>query len=227
MSHHAIHPPDEGACSGCGTAFRRARAAEPVTVSVHAVGDRLVVTVSGELDLDSDQLLEKTLCDALDRATGGVELDLAGVEFCGCSTLNVLLQVRHRAREASKSLVLRAGSPAVSRLLALSGTLTLFTAEPVESAEPAEGDVAAGNGQLHRALRRHAGLDLARGVLMASFQLSAEQSWQVLLTVSRRSRCEPHVIADALLRTAHGEALPESLAGHVAAAVREHGGSEA
>ncbi|MFR0357179.1 anti-sigma factor antagonist [Streptomyces sediminimaris] len=195
-------------------------------MSVDTVGDRLVVRVSGELDLDSDQLLEKALSDALDRATGGLELDLAGVDFCDCSALNVLLEACHRARETRKSLVLSASSPAVSRLLALSGTLTLFAAGPAEP-DPAEGDLAAENARMHRAVRRHVGIDLARGVLMASFRLSAEQSWRVLVSASRHSRSELHVIADALLGTARGEALPESLAGHVAAAVREHGGPDA
>jgi anti-anti-sigma factor len=223
MSHHAVLPPGEGACSECGTAFLGSRTPEPVTLSVDAVGDRLVVTVSGELDLDSDQLLQKTLSDALDRAPGGLELDLTGVDFCDCSALNVLLRVRDRARATDKSLVVGAGSPVVQRLLALSGTLPLFVAGASEP-DPTDGELGAENAQLHRALESHAAIDLARGMLMASFRLTAEQSWQVLVTASQRSNTKLHMIADALLRTAHGEVLPESMADHVASAMQEHGG---
>ncbi|MGY6023432.1 anti-sigma factor antagonist [Streptomyces spinosirectus] len=193
-----------------------------MTFSVDTVGDRLVVTVSGDLDLDSDQLLQKTLSDALDDATGGLELDLAGVDFCDCSALNVLLRVRHRAQEESKSLVLRASSPAVQRLLALSGTFPLFAAGSAEP-DPTNGELAAENAQLHRALESHANIDLARGMLMASFRLTPDQAWQVLVSASQDSNTKLHVIADAMLRTAHGEALPASLADHVASAVGEHG----
>lgn len=225
MSHHAVLPPDEGDCSECGAVPRPSRAPEPATLRVDTAGDRLVVTVSGELDLDSDELLQKTLSDALDRATGGLELDLAGVGFCDCSALRVLLRVHHRARATSKTLVLRASSPAVQRLLALSGALSLF-GDGAEEPEAADGELVAENEQLHRALETHATIDLARGMLMASFRLNPEQAWQVLVTASQRSNTKLHVIAEALLRTAHGEALPESLADPVASAVQEHSDPE-
>jgi anti-anti-sigma factor len=224
MSHQAVLPPSEGACSECGTAFLGSRTPEPVSLSVDAVGDRLVVTVSGELDLDGDQLLQETLSEALDRAAGGLVLDLAGVDFCDCSALNVLLRVRDRARATSKSLVVSAASPAVQRLLALSGTLPLFAAGAAEPS-PADGELAAENAQLHRALESRATIDLARGILMASFRLTADQSWLVLVTASQHSNTKLHIIADALLRTTDGEALPESLADHVASAVQVHGGA--
>ncbi|MEU8875985.1 STAS domain-containing protein [Streptomyces javensis] len=112
----------------CVTALQHMQPLVPVTLSVDAIGDRLIVTASGEFDLESGRILQQTLSDALDHAVGGLELDLAGVEFCDCSALNVLLRVRHRALQASKSFILCAISPAVARLLALTGTLPLFTA---------------------------------------------------------------------------------------------------
>jgi anti-anti-sigma factor len=225
MSDHVTLPPGERGCSECGATDRHASA--PATFHVDAVGDRLVVTVSGELDLDSDQALRQTLGDALARAAGGVELDLAGVEFCDCSALNVLLYVHHRARARSKPLVLRATSPAVRRLLTLTGTLPLFTTTPAEPAEEptdrADGDLATENAQLRRAMKSHATIDLARGMLMASFQLTAQQSWEVLVTASQHSNTKLRLVADALLQTTGGRALPEPLAGHLATAVRTHG----
>jgi anti-anti-sigma factor len=243
-----------------------------MTLHVDAAGDRFVVTVRGELDLDSDPLLQQTLNKALDRAAGGLELDLADVGFCDCSALNVLLDVRSRARLAGKQVILRATSRAVQRLLTLTGTLPLFTPEhagadnrPVptqaatartpalpapatrhtlcaahaahaansarshpstEPAEPSHASLTRENAQLHRAMQTRAPIDLARGMLMASFHLTPEQAWQVLVTTSQHSNTKLHRIADALLQSADGRApLPAPLAGHLAAAVQTHAGS--
>ncbi|MEV5775099.1 anti-sigma factor antagonist [Streptomyces antimycoticus] len=248
------------------TALQDMRPPVPVTLNVDAVGDRLIVTASGEFDLESGQVLQQTLSDALDHAVGGLELDLAGVEFCDCSTLNVLLRVRHRALQASKSFILCATSPAVARLLALTNTLPLFTAGEegtaehlapsshppyVEAGDPPDctgeedavaavqhtpsserlpriakssgDDQAAENTQLRRAMQTRPTIDMARGILMASFQLTSQESWQVLVTASQHSNIKVRLIADALMQTFNGQALPEPLADHLAAAVRAHG----
>jgi anti-anti-sigma factor len=225
-----------------------------MTLHVDAAGDRFVVTVRGELDLDSGPLLQQTLNKALDRATDGIELDFAAVDFCDCSALNVLLDVRSRARMAGKQVILRVTSRAVQRLLTLTGTLPLFTegrpgvdgvteghpgvdghpasaapaARPHPSAEPVEpsrDSLATENAQLHRAMQTRAPIDLARGMLMASFRLTPEQAWHVLVTTSQHSNTKLHRIADALLQSADGRApLPAPLAGHLAAAVQTHAG---
>jgi len=268
MSHHAILPGDEGPCAECGTALKQSQTRVRVTLSVDTVGDRLVVTVSGELDMESDQVFQQTLNDALDHAAGGLELDLAGVDFCDCSALNTLLRVRRRALRQSKSLILRATSPTVERLLDLTSTLPLFltadgaaehlatpsnpaytkAADPADSAveEQAANAATAGHhtppseqtprtadssrddqvaeiAQLRRALQTRPAIDMARGILMASFQLTGRQSWQVLVAVSQHSNIKLHLIADALLRAIDGQVLPESLAGHLARAVQAHG----
>ncbi|MGW4561914.1 anti-sigma factor antagonist [Streptomyces sp. NPDC004561] len=237
MSQHAVLPPP---CPDCGASFEQSSA--PVALSVDMIGDGLVVTVTGELGLECDQLLRQALGDALDHAHRGLELDLAGVEFCDCAALNVLLSVRHRARASAKSFVLRATSPAVERLLTLTGTRALFTAgsaDPEESpttasqvvgpgaaerGEASSDGLAVENAQLHRALQTRATIDLARGMLMASFQLTAQQSWEVLVTASQHSNTKLHLIADALLQTTQGRPLPGPLAGHLATAVQAHGG---
>ncbi|GAA1086937.1 hypothetical protein GCM10009579_04750 [Streptomyces javensis] len=140
MSHHATLARDEGLCMEYVTALQHMQPPVPMTLNVDAVGDRLIVTASGEFDLESGQVLQQTLSDALDHAVGGLELDLAGVEFCDCSALNVLLRVRHRALQASKSFILCAISPAVARLLALTNTLPLFTAERQPRIAKSSGD---------------------------------------------------------------------------------------
>ncbi|MGW1728782.1 anti-sigma factor antagonist [Streptomyces sp. NPDC002306] len=240
MSHHTTNSPDEGLCCECGTAFAATQTPTPVSLDIDAAGDRLVVTVSGELDLDCTQQLQQTLSHALDHAATGLELDLQDVAFCDCSALNVLLRVRQRADADAKSLILRATSPAVQRLLALTDTLALFATDPAGPDEPPtgpsqparpasappdnadSGDLAAENAQLHRALRTRATIDMAKGMLMSSFHLTAQQSWKVLVTASQRSNTKLHLIADALLQTTNGHTLTEPLAGHLATAVQTH-----
>ncbi|MEU6220812.1 ANTAR domain-containing protein [Streptomyces sp. NPDC047022] len=240
MSHRATLSPGEGPCLECATAFEHAQVQAPVaTLKVDLIGDRLVVAITGELDAGCDQLLQRTLSGALDHATAGLELDLAGVAFCDCSALSVLLRVNRRAHAEAKSLILRATSPAVERLLTLTDTLTLFATEPEPlgghpagpsaherpEAEPADfagDDLAAENAQLHRAMETRATIDMARGMLMASFQLTAPQSWEVLVTASQHSNTKLHLIADALVQATNGQSLPEPLTDHLAAAVQAH-----
>jgi anti-anti-sigma factor len=260
MCAHPPFPYGEGSRPDRPTAPHRP--STPVTVRVDAAGDRLAVTVSGELDLDSDPLLQQTLNKALDRATKGLELDLAGVDFCDCSGLNVLLDVHDRARLSGKQVTLSATSRAVQRLLTLTNTLPLFTQDPAggsagpapnatttqpahpaderaapgtppvhetrhhpatDHAEPSHDGLARQNAQLHRSMQNRPPIDLARGMLMASFHLTPEQAWQVLVTTSQHSNTKLHQIADALLETADGHTpLPDPLADHLTTAIKTH-----
>ncbi|WP_307790139.1 STAS domain-containing protein [Streptomyces actuosus] len=89
-------------------------------------GDRVRVAVRGDLDVDTGRELQQALRAALARSDRGVDLDLGGVGFCDCSTLNVLLALRERARHEAKTVVVRAAGPAAARLLELSGAGYLF-----------------------------------------------------------------------------------------------------
>ncbi|GAA3902393.1 hypothetical protein GCM10023084_63570 [Streptomyces lacrimifluminis] len=63
--------------------------------------------------------------------------------------------------------------------------------------------------QLRRAMQTRPVIDLARGVLMASFGLSAEDAWQVLVTVSQDTNTKLHEVADNLIGAVAGDALPD------------------
>ena len=120
---------DEQQCIGCGASQRPAPCVPGVSLTVHvgAHGRHALVTASGEIDLDSSPALDRILQDALDQSTDGVEVDLAHIVFCDCSGINALLHVRRRARETAKTLTVRVPSPAVQRLLELTGTLDVLT----------------------------------------------------------------------------------------------------
>src|SRR5687768_10619207 len=67
-------------------------------------GDRGLVKVRGELDLDNSEQLGGALGEALSRSVRGIDLDLEDVSFCDCSALNTLLDVRHRALKQTKTV---------------------------------------------------------------------------------------------------------------------------
>ncbi|MEV6508566.1 ANTAR domain-containing protein [Streptomyces sp. NPDC051642] len=208
-------------------------------------GTRTVVVVSGEIDVDTEQAVRRALRLALARSPGGLDLDLAGVGFCDCAGLNVLLSVRRLALADGKTLGVRAASAAVERLFALTDTSSLFShARGPKAAggvvnswrehSPTTHDLMEENGvsdeaeelrveigQLKRAMETRPVIDLARGVLMASFGLSREDSWSVLVDVSQRSNTKLHQLAEELVDSVNGAPLPEDVQKRISTAVTE------
>lgn len=199
-------------------------------VSLHARGDRVAVEIRGELDLDATEQLEHALRAALAAAVGTVELDLGAVVFCDCAALNVLLDLRERGLRQGKKVVVRSASPVVERLLELTGTAQLFTdadprpADDALDAGPPRGpggeqDLRAEVVQLRRAMRTRPVIDLARGILMASFALSAQDAWRVLVDASQHTNTKLHHLAGDLVDAVEGDPPPEPVREQVAAAV--------
>lgn len=81
--------------------------------------DRALVLV-GEIDAHTAPELAAHL-DPLPGASGDVVVDLAGVTFIDSSGLRVLVEAHHRSSESGRRLALRSPSPAVVRLLEISG----------------------------------------------------------------------------------------------------------
>ncbi|MFF4212000.1 anti-sigma factor antagonist [Streptomyces sp. NPDC001796] len=231
-------------------------------VESHQDGDRVAVTVSGELDIDTEQALQDALREAVQRSVRGVDVDLGGVDFCDCSGLNVLLSARRQALTDAKTLTLGPTGPSVDRLLSLTGTRALFGTSPSVGTAAGDGqdgrlrqqhgppqrqerpedpdldpnsapDLApdrdldpAGERDLHielvqlrRAMQTRPVIDLARGVLMASFALSAQDAWDVLVTVSQKTNTKLHNVAEELVAAVNGDAPPGPLRLELAAAV--------
>ncbi|MGJ5895097.1 hypothetical protein DF268_09025 [Streptomyces sp. V2] len=189
----------------------------PATPSVRTRrdGDRVVVTVGGELCLDDSALLERTLRAALREPARRVELDLGALEFWDCSALNVLLEIRRYAMAAGKSLAVTAASPVAERLLALTGTCPLLVEGHVTEEEALRGEVV----QLRRAMRTRPEIDLARGILMASFGLSPDEAWNVLVKASQNTNTKLHRLASTVVTTVRGEPLPDPVRQHLTDAV--------
>ncbi|MBM2622677.1 STAS domain-containing protein [Actinoplanes sp. LDG1-06] len=59
--------------------------------------DSVVVTVRGNLDIDSGTTLTTTLDQVLDRPAPRVVIDLSGIEFCDSTGLSALIVGHNRA----------------------------------------------------------------------------------------------------------------------------------
>ncbi|MGW7068934.1 ANTAR domain-containing protein [Streptomyces sp. NPDC054855] len=53
--------------------------------------------------------------------------------------------------------------------------------------------------QLRRAMETRPAIDMARGVLMASFGLSPDDAWGVLVSISQNTNTKLHLVADELV----------------------------
>ncbi|MFJ7336936.1 ANTAR domain-containing protein [Streptomyces sp. NPDC101116] len=200
------------------------------TMDVVPDGDRMAVTIWGELDLGSRRLLPE-LYDLLTLSGGGLDLRLDAIGFCDCSGLDALLDLRDRAVGQGKSVTVRSCGVAVDRVLDLTGMRELFTDSlPTEgTAPPAPSgtaptqedgqDLRAEVTQLRRAMQTRPTIDLARGILMASFGLTPEAAWSVLVRTSQNTNTKLHDLARDLVGTVRGTTLPEPVRRQLSAAV--------
>ncbi|WP_420310360.1 ANTAR domain-containing protein [Streptomyces sp. YS-B37] len=211
-------------------------------IEARPVGDRTLVAVSGALDLLTEQALYEALREVLGRSVRGIDLDLRGIDFCDCSGLNTLLRVRRQARDEGRTVAIQTASAAVHRLLSVTRTRSLFTVGdengtcarqlPETSSGPTphpwKESVSLGEAhhdprielvQLRRAMQTRPVIDLARGVLMASFGLSPEQAWEVLVTVSQNTNTKLHHVAEEIVGAVTGPPLSEALQQQLAATV--------
>ncbi|MFD7206058.1 ANTAR domain-containing protein [Streptomyces sp. NPDC059893] len=219
----------------------------PLTIKIDASPERTLVTVAGAADTVSEHALRDGLRGALIQSARGIDLDLSNVDFCDGSGLYVLLGARRRALDEGKSISLQACSPVVHRILMGTGTLPLFSSTgqqngPVQAPDTDNEDhgrEAASSGvadrastdtgqaeqtelvQLRRAMKTRPVIDVARGVLMASFGLASEDAWSVLVSVSQNTNTKLHEVADGLVRSVTGEALPSAIRQEIAARVAE------
>ncbi|MFF5138469.1 ANTAR domain-containing protein [Streptomyces sp. NPDC013157] len=232
-----LEPSDEVPFAGeCGGDRPPRPTTASLMTSARPDGGRVTVTVSGEFCLDNSQELRHTLRDALASSAEGVDLDLGRLTFADCSALNVLLAARARAVAAGKTITVTAVSPAVERLLTFTDTYGLFSAAPdgsvaSDGTDPPVGKSGPQGGnaddgvlrtevvQLRRAMRTRPDIDLARGVLMATFGLSPDAAWEVLVTTSQHTNTKLHHLARDVLTTVHGAALPDAVRKQLTAAV--------
>lgn len=102
---------------------------EELTIISARDGDVVVLTLRGELDMQTVPRLRKALADALTSADGAVLVDLTDVVFIDSTGLAALLNALRRLTRARRRMMLVAGEGPVRRLLELTrldSTFALF-----------------------------------------------------------------------------------------------------
>ena len=90
-------------------------------VTIDRDPDAMVVTVEGEIDMDSATRLEETLAELIGRGEVDLVVDMSAVSFIDSVGTSVLVESLDRATEAGGTLAVRAPSTAVKRMLEITG----------------------------------------------------------------------------------------------------------
>ncbi|MFF0223851.1 ANTAR domain-containing protein [Streptomyces sp. NPDC004629] len=81
--------------------------------------------------------------------------------------------------------------------------------------------------QLRRALQTRPEIDMARGILMASFGLSADEAWDVLVMASQGTNTKLHRLASNVVTAVTGGTLPQPVRQQLTAAVARRRAADA
>ncbi len=96
----------------------------------HDIDNRALVTLTGEIDLSSAPLVHASLERCLIDGIRAIDVDVTAVTFCDCSGLNAFLYALMHTAAAGGSLRLHHPSPALERLVTLTGSGSLFLTLP-------------------------------------------------------------------------------------------------
>ena len=102
-----------------------------------------LVHVAGELDMDTAAQLELYLRQVIARDGPRVLLDLAGLAFCDCAGLRMVVAVQHHVRQVHGWVRLCAVPPMLAKLLHILGVDATFDCYPSAPAALAVLDVTA------------------------------------------------------------------------------------
>lgn len=102
-----------------------------LTVDLREDGDRSVLALTGELDLDSVGTLRQRARDQVSAGTSrALALDLAGLTFIDSSGLGLLIDLRRLAMGAGMTFELLNVPPGPARVIAIAGLTETFGLSP-------------------------------------------------------------------------------------------------
>ncbi|MFD9224733.1 STAS domain-containing protein [Streptomyces sp. NPDC060064] len=101
-----------------------------LTIHRHDSESRALITLAGEIDLETAPLVRETLKRCLRDGIRTVDIDLAPVSFCDCSGLNAFLEASQHATTAGGALQLHYPPPTLARLVELTGSGFLLRGLP-------------------------------------------------------------------------------------------------
>lgn len=135
-----------------GTALAHFSGVEPVLVSIgdgampvpqtlnvsrYDGTDRTLISLTGEIDVDSTPLLRATVERCLLDGVRSIGIYLTAVTFCDCNGVNALLSVAQRAAAAGGMVRVHHPPPMLVRLFALTGANILVADAPAAPPAPA------------------------------------------------------------------------------------------
>ncbi|MFE9602778.1 STAS domain-containing protein [Streptomyces hokutonensis] len=101
-----------------------------LNVHRHDTGNRALITLTGEIDLNSAPLVHASLERCLHDGIRAIDVDVTAVTFRDHNSLNAFLYALLHTVAAGGSLQLRDPSPALERLVTLTGSGSLFLTLP-------------------------------------------------------------------------------------------------
>ncbi|MEV7737115.1 STAS domain-containing protein [Streptomyces sp. NPDC088921] len=115
-----------------------------LTVHRHDRRTRTLITLVGEIDLESAPLVRASLEWCLRDGIRAIDVDLALVTFCDCSGLNTFLHAAHQITAAGGTLRLHRPPPMLTRIVRLADCGFLLLGSQFVPPPPSVGDTLAG-----------------------------------------------------------------------------------
>jgi anti-sigma B factor antagonist len=112
-----------------------------LTIYRHDQRHRALITLAGEIGLESAPLVRAALAQCLSDGIRIVDVDLTPVTFCDCSGLNAFLYAAQRTTEAGGILRLYNPPQSLGRILELTGCGFLLLGLPLGHLSPSLGAV--------------------------------------------------------------------------------------
>ena len=119
-NHHGMPFPETGTTPGSR------EGGGGLDITTERDGANVVLTLRGELEMQTVVKLRKRLAEALERGDGAVVVDLSGVVFIDSTGLAALLNALRRLTRARRRLVLVCDEGPVLRILRLTRLDTTF-----------------------------------------------------------------------------------------------------
>ncbi|WP_375480483.1 anti-sigma factor antagonist [uncultured Jatrophihabitans sp.] len=173
------------------------------------------VDLTGEFDLANAHLISELVAPAFAGSTNHLVIDCGDVSFVDSTALAALVATQARAQQVGLTMALANVAPRIRRVLEiahLDGVLQVeesVAGPPVEQLQDAQEQIARLERQvdgLGRALLNRDVIGQAKGVLMATRKLSAEEAFGLLAQISQRTNRK---LTDIAAEVALTGSLPE------------------
>jgi anti-sigma B factor antagonist len=113
-----------------------------LTMSTRRHTEITVISVGGELDLETAPQLQQQISTLMDQGVRRIVIDLSGVTFCDSTGLSVFVRTRNTSDETGGDIRLASPQPGVRRILQISGLYdalgTYATVDEALAAPPAQ-----------------------------------------------------------------------------------------